>query len=134
MQTGSIPTPPQAPPRQQAPPSPMGGGLFGMLGSMLGGGMGNFGNMSRDIPPPMSSTNGQTKMRGPNIDEVIDTISSDIQMKPQMASSRMETLSISDEEITSIIEDAADLGGISRKPSNRGRKPGSVNGKKTLNL
>ena len=72
-------------------------------------------------------------MRGPNIDEVIDNISNDIQMKPQMASNRMETLSISDEEITSIIEDAADLGGVSRKPS-RGRKPGSVNGRKTLNL
>jgi hypothetical protein len=133
MQTGSVPPPPQAPPRQQAPPSPMGGGLFGMLGNMLGGGMGNFGNMSRDIPPPMSSTNGQTKMRGPDIDDMINTISNDIQMKPQMASNRMETLSISDEEITSIIEDAADLGGVARK-SNRGRKPGSVNGKKTLNL
>jgi len=131
MQTGSIPTSPQPPLRPQpAAPSPMGGGLFGMLGSMLGGGMGNFGNMSRDIPPPISSTNNQTKMRGPNI----DTISNDIQMKPQMTSNRMETLSISDEEITSIIEDAADLGGIARKSSNRGRKPGSINGKKTLNL
>ena len=130
QQSGSIPSPP--PPKPQAPSS-MGGGLFGMLGNMLGGGLGDFGNMTRDIPPPMSSTNGQTKMRGPNIDEVIDNISNDIQMKPQMASNRMETLSISDEEITSIIEDAADLGGVSRKPS-RGRKPGSVNGKKTLNL
>ena len=130
QQNGSIPSPP--PPRPQAP-SPMGGGLFGMLGNMLGGGLGDFGNMTRDIPAPMSSTNGQTKMRGPNIDEVIDNISNDIQMKPQMASNRMETLSISDEEITSIIEDAADLGGVSRKPT-RGRKPGSVNGKKTLNL
>lgn len=133
MQNGSIPSPPQPPPKPQAP-SPMGGGLFGMLGSMLGGGMGDFGNMTRDIPAPMSSTNGQTKMRGPNIDEVIENISNDIQMKPQMASNRMETLSISDEEITSIIEDAADLGGVSRKPSNRGRKPGSINSKKTLNL
>jgi hypothetical protein len=44
------------------------------------------------------------------------------------------SLSISDEEITSIIEDAADLGGIARK-SSRGRKPSSsVGGKKTLNL
>jgi len=50
-----------------------------------------------------------------------------------MMNNRVETLSISDEEITSIIEDAADLGGVSRK-SNRGRKPGSVSGKKTLNL
>ena len=133
MQNGSIPTTAPPPPPKPQAPSPMGGGLFGMLGSMLGGGLGDFGNMSRDIPQPMSSTNGQTKMRGPNIDEVIDNISNDIQMKPQMASSRMETISISDEEITSIIEDAADLGGVSRKTS-RGRKPGSINGKKTLNL
>jgi hypothetical protein len=125
----------QAPQMQQSQ-NPMGGGLFSMLGGLLGGGGAN-GMMSAfgGPPPPMSSTlspNGapsQNKMRGPSIDD----LSNDIQLKPTMMNNRVETLSISDEEITSIIEDAADLGGVSRK-SNRGRKPGSVSGKKTLNL
>lgn len=125
----------QAPQMQQSQ-NPMGGGLFSMLGGLLGGG-GGFGNSQGGFggpPPPASSTlspNGgvQNKMRGPSIDD----LSNDIQLRPTMVNNRVETLSISDEEITSIIEDAADLGGVSRK-SNRGRKAGSVSGKKTLNL
>jgi len=119
----------------------MGGGLFSMLGGLLGGAT----NMSRDMPPPPMNTslnNGgaQNKMRGPNIDNIIDDITQEIQIKPPAMNNnnRMETLSISDEEITSIIEDAADLNGIgsaTRKASVRGRRPGSsVGGKKTLNL
>jgi len=125
---------PVAPPPQAAQ-NPMGGGLFSMLGGLLGGGGGGMmGNFSRDMPPPMSSTlnhpQQQQKMRGPSIDD----ISNDIQLTPTMVNNRVETLSISDDEITSIIEDAADLGGVSRKPT-RGRKAGSsVGGKKTLNL
>ena len=145
MQNGSIP-----PPQQQAPPpqaSPMGGmgGMGGGLFSMLGGLLGGATNMSRDMPPPPMNTSlnnggGQNKMRGPNIDNIIDDITQEIQMKPPAMnnSNRMETLSISDEEITSIIEDAADLNGIgnaTRKLSTRGRKQGSsVGGRKTLNL
>jgi len=136
MQNGSIPLPPQpVAQRQPAPQSPMaiGQGLFSMLGGLLGGAT----NLSRDMPGPPMMSSGQSKMRGPNIDSMMDDISKDIEMRPpQSAANRMETLSISDEEITSIIEDAADLGGISsRKTSNRGRKPGSsIGGKKTLNL
>ena len=125
---------PQAAPPSPSPPPPSNpmGGMFSMLGGLLGGGGGMMGQFNRDMPPPMNtSLNGgsQNRMKGPSMED----ISSDIQLKPTMVNNRVETLSISDEEITSIIEDAADLGGVARK-SNRGRKAGSVNGKKTLNL
>jgi hypothetical protein len=149
MQNGSIPLPQQQAAPPQAPQmggmGGMGGGMGGGLFSMLGGLLGGAANLSRDMPPPPMNTslnNGgaQNKMRGPNIDNIIDDITQEIQMKPPAMnnSNRMETLSISDEEITSIIEDAADLNGIgnaTRKPSTRGRKQGSsVGGRKTLNL
>lgn len=144
MQSGAIPQAQQAP--QQQAQSPMGGmgGMGGGLFSMLGGLLGGAANLSRDIPgPPMNTSlgGGQSKMRGPNIDNMIDDITQEIQMKPPQlnsVSNRMETLSISDEEITSIIEDAADINGIgnaTRKSGVRGRKQGSsVGGRKTLNL
>lgn len=122
-----MPTPQQSMPVPQPSNNNPMGGMFSMLGGLLGGGGGMMGNFSRDMPPP--SNGAQNKMRGPSMED----ISNNIEIKPSTMSNRMETLSISDEEITSIIEDAADLGGVSRK-STRGRKPGSVNGKKTLNL
>jgi hypothetical protein len=126
----------QAPQRQAQSPSPMGGGIFNMLGGLLGGGgLGSsLGGMMRDMPPPPVSTGPQSKMRGPpNVDDIIN----DIEMNPGNRRNNIETLSFSDDEITSIIEDAADINSVrsSVKQPSRGRRAGtSVSGKRTLDI
>lgn len=127
------------PQSQQQSSSPMGGGIFNMLGGLLGGGgLGGLGSslggMMRDMPPPPASSGPQSKMRGPpNVDDIIN----DIEMNPSNRANNIETLSFSDDEITSIIEDAADLNSVrsSVKQPSRGRRAGtSVSGKRTLDI
>lgn len=108
----NMPTP--KPQQQQS----SGGDIFGMMSSLLGGGGGS-------APPKQ-----QQKMSGPSIDSIIENVHNEINTNVP-SSSRLETLSISDEEITSIIEDTADMNGIltgSRSKGGRGR------GRKTLDL
>jgi len=106
-------------------------GLFGMVGSM-------FNNNPRASQPQQS---------GPEIDSIIDQIQQEVQFQPksrqtmsqqqvyQSQQAQSDILSISDEEITSIIEDTADMNGImlnsgGTKKGGRGRKAGG----KSLNI
>jgi len=110
-----------------------GGGLFGMIGNL-------FGGLTKQVPassPMPSSINTMTggskrqqmMMRQQStpdndISNIINNVHSKI--KPHIdEDNRIETLSISDEEITSIIEDATDVNLL--KTSVRGKR-------KTLNL
>lgn len=121
----NMPTPkPQQQPAQQS--SGGGGDIFGMMSSLLGGGLmgGGAPQPTRQMPQK------QQKMSGPSIDSIIENVHNEINTNIP-SSSRVETLSISDEEITSIIEDTADMNGIltgSRSKGGRGR------GRKTLDL
>ena len=115
----SQPQPPPPPPpsswRQPEQQSPM-GGIFNMMGNM-------FGNQQQARAPmtqaqPMSSV--PPSMRSPPPQQA-PPIHQNIATRPSMQSQRMETLSMSgDDEITSIIEDTADLVGI----NNRGKSIG----------
>jgi len=79
-------------PQQQAAPSPM--NIFGMVGNM-------FGAPSR--PPPVSMPQQQQAPQ--------QNMHQNISMRPPQ-NARHETMSMSDVEITSIIEDTADLAGV----------------------
>ena len=130
---GGQPAPP--PPPRAPPPNPM-GGLMGMVGNLFSGmGKPAFANdgpsmMSRQMPGPPQM---QPKMSGPSIDNIIEEVNREIKTSPATMSNRLETISVSDEEITSIIEDTADLNGIlsNSKPA-RGR--GRAAKTKTLNI
>jgi hypothetical protein len=118
----NMPSPQQQ--QQQQPPS-SGGDIFGMMSSLLGGG-GLMGGTQSTRQTPQK----QQKMSGPSIDSIIENVHNEINTNIP-SSSRVETLSISDEEITSIIEDTADMNGIlagTRSKGGRGR------GRKTLDL
>ena len=118
-----------------------GGGLFGMIGNMM--------NLSGLGGPPMPEMTrpGKAVRRNDDIDDIIDGIHAEINeptVQPTVNKERRaETMSVSDEEITSIIEDTADLNGIMMNSGNngargRGRPPKrsgvSVSGARTLNL
>lgn len=122
----NMPTPKPQPQQQQQQPSMGGGDIFGMMSSLLGGGLMGGGG----APPTRQMPQKQQKMSGPSIDSIIENVHNEINTNVP-SSSRVETLSISDEEITSIIEDTADMNGIltgSRSKGGRGR------GRKTLDL
>lgn len=159
-----MPTPQQQPPPRKAPSSQQNsggdGGIFGMMGNLLGGGGlgGLMSGGSESSGNPLSGLAGlmggndsfvgestkhaqsppsQSKMSGPSIESIVDSVHQDINSNIQAVSNRMETLSISDEEITSIIEDTADISGILSAPrSSRGGRGGGRRGggRKTLNL
>lgn len=104
-----------------------GTGLFGMVGNLFGG--------MTDAPPPRQAA--AVSRHEPGIESVISEVHREITSQPP--SNRVETLSISDEEITSIIEDTADLNGIligagqgSAAKRRAPRKPAA--GARTLNL
>jgi hypothetical protein len=131
--------PAQMPSTTQAARGP-GGGLFSMVGNLFGLG-GSAPMQPRVTVPsqamPMQGQGGQQRMRGPptDIDDIIDDIHAEITSKPPSNVNRIETMSVSDEEITSIIEDTADLNGIlmnSGKKRGGGRKPQA--GRRTLQL
>jgi len=78
---------------------------------------------------------GQQRMAGPSIDNIIEEVQRDIKTSPPSVSNRMETLSISDDEITSIIEDTADMGILKGNAGRFGRDgKGKSGGRKTLNI
>lgn len=143
-----MPTP--KPVQQSAPPQMGGGGgIFGMMGNLFNGlsGAGGAGSglgMGSPMGPPMPSRQmpsgegmgPQRKMNGPSIDSIIQEVHQEIKTTPPSVSNRVETLSISDEEITSIIEDTADMNGI-LSGTRSGRTSGSrrpAAGRRTLNI
>lgn len=108
-----------------------GGGLFSMVGNLFGG----------MASPPVVSHQRAPATRSsvePPIETIIQNVRDELSHEHQ-GYNRMETMSVSDEEITSIIEDTADINGIlmgsdERKPR-KGRKPTSANAAaRTLNL
>lgn len=106
-----------------------GGGLFSMVGNLLG--------MNSGMPTMPTATPLPVQRREPEIENIIEDIHAEISSNPSNLN-RVETMSVSDEEITSIIEDTADLNGIlmntgDRKRRGGGRKPAS-SGARTLNL
>jgi hypothetical protein len=98
-----------APPQQQQRPSnqsqPNAGGLFGMIGNLFGG-LNNSPAFNNSPKMPMMP---QSRDKSTNdINHIINNVHNKI--TPNLDDdNRIETLSISDEEITSIIEDATDL-------------------------
>jgi hypothetical protein len=128
--------------QQQASPSPFtsaaargpGGGLFSMVGNMFSGMM-QPPSMPQSAPrmnPSMSMPPSE-----PAIESIIQNVRDELSNTPPSNFNRVETMSVSDEEITSIIEDTADMNGIlmntsERKPRRGGRKAAPT--ARTLNL
>ena len=158
MATGpnpQIPSQPQSPSSNAAARGP-GGGLFSMVGSMFNMGMG----MGPGSSPPPSQRPPQQPQRptyqnqqqqqqqrplpqhrgmgsGIEVEEIIEDIHAEITSRPASVTnqSRMETLSISDEEITSIIEDSVDIKNIGNGSRQGGGRPRSKkSGSRTFNL
>lgn len=124
-----------APPPMMSSPSTTqsargpGGGLFSMVGNLLG--------MNSGMPTMPSPTPMPVQRREPEIENIIEDIHAEISSNPSNLN-RVETMSVSDEEITSIIEDTADLNGILMNTGDRKRRGGgrksANNGARTLNL
>ena len=127
--------------RSASPSSPAaargpGGGLFSMVGNLFG--MANAPPMMPQAPiAPMQRPPQRSE---PAIESIIQNVRDEISSQPPSNFNRVETMSVSDEEITSIIEDTADLNGIlmnsgDRKGNRRasGRKASSPT-TRTLNL
>lgn len=122
--------------QQQSAPPPSrgagGGGIFNMVGNLFGG----LGGGMPMMPPQQSMPQ---RSSAPPSEPAIESIIQDVRDELSNQSSnfnRVETMSVSDEEITSIIEDTADLNGIlmnssDRKPKRGGRKATNA---RTLNL
>lgn len=135
----------------------LGGLLSGMMGGLFGGGNGGGGLASMlgglasaAAPPPSSAprpnapgfvgtrpgpmppkmqqpTAAQPKMSGPSdIESIINEIHSEISM-PSTNANRFETMSVTDSEITDLLEEAPDLNGLLSGNSRRGRKAGGSN-------
>ena len=121
----------------------MGGGLFGMIGNLFGG----LTNTSFPQQPTQQQQSPQIQQQNQynhqqfrqsqrqpdksfnDINNIINNVHSKI--SPHLdEDNKIETLSISDEEITSIIEDATDVRIL--KSSVRGRKPNNKD--RTLNI
>jgi len=99
------------------------GGLFGMIGNLFGG-LTNSSSFSKS-PPIMPSQSRQIDRSNNDINNIINNVHNKISTQID-DDNRIETLSISDEEITSIIEDATDVNLL--KKSVRGKN------KRTLNI
>lgn len=124
---------PGAPPKPPAMsgPSMNGSGLFSMVGNLFG--------MSQPQRPDTTLRRSAAPM-DPGIESIINDVHKEVVSSSQPPSNfnRVETMSVSDEEITSIIEDTADLNGIlmnsgDRKPRRASRRP-TANATRTLNL
>jgi hypothetical protein len=124
MPSPSMPSPPP-------PPQPSNGGMggmFGMIGNLFGAM--NQNTMAQPAPPTSLNRGGPTRE---NIETVIQDVHREVRSRPPSTSPQMETLSLSDEEITSIIEDTADMVGLmgADKPKRGGRRTST---KRTLDL
>ena len=98
-------------------------GLFGMVNNLFSGLNNNNSTARNDTPMNYGNTRPEN-----DINKIINNVHNKISIHPD-EDSKIETLSISDEEITSIIEDATDVKIL--KSSTRGRKN---NSNRTLNI
>jgi hypothetical protein len=98
-------------------------GLFGMVNNLFSGLNNNNSTSRNDMPKNYGNAKPEN-----DINKIINNVHNKISIHPD-EDSRIETLSISDEEITSIIEDATDVKIL--KSSTRGRKN---NSNRTLNI
>jgi hypothetical protein len=98
-------------------------GLFGMVNNLFSGLNNNNSTARNDMPMNYGNTRPEN-----DINKIINNVHNKISIHPD-EDSKIETLSISDEEITSIIEDATDVKIL--KSSTRGRKN---NSNRTLNI
>ena len=96
-------------------------GLFGMVNNL-------FSGLNNSMPKPQEMQQKQIRPEN-DINNIINNVHNKISLNHNDDDSRIETLSISDEEITSIIEDATDIKIL--KSSTRGRKN---NSNRTLNI
>ena len=102
-----------------------GGGLFGMIGNLFGG-LTNTSGYNKNMNMNISSIASKPVDKTTNdINSIINNVHSKISTQID-DDNKIETLSISDEEITSIIEDATDVNLL--KKSVRGKN------KRTLNI
>jgi len=150
----SVPQPPP-PPQHQVPQSQssrtggggglggggggLSGGLFSMVGSLLSGPT----IMQQQQQQPRFNTSASVIEQDgdDDIENIIDNINSEIKVQPPQnmgSGSRIESMSVTDDEITSIIEDTADLNGIlingNKAPTRRGGGRKTTATSRTLNL
>lgn len=95
-------------------------GLFGMVNNLFSGLNNNISKPEIRAPAPPRAER--------DINNIINNVHNKISLNQSDDDARIETLSISDEEITSIIEDATDIKIL--KSSSKGRK----NNSRTLNI
>ena len=108
-------------------------GLFGMVNNLFSG----LNNIPKPPENNMNNMNMNMNMNNNNrnfkpendINNIIHNVHNNISLNHNDDEGKIETLSISDEEITSIIEDAADIKIL--KSSTRGKK---TNNSRTLNI
>jgi len=110
--------------RNKQPSGMNNGGLFGMIGNLFGGLTNNqpFNNSPKMVNPQQMRNNDKPIN---DINNIINSVHNKISPNIDI-DNRIETLSISDEEITSIIEDATDVNLLKKSV---GRK-----NKRTLNI
>ena len=120
--TGGGQPPHQAMPKQ----SSMGGdsmGLFGMVSNL-------FGSLNSDpgysSVPKYESVNNLNSKPANDIDNIIKNVHNKISVEDDI-DNRIETLSVSDEEITSIIEDTADIQILKKSTQNKGGNNRTLN-------
>lgn len=106
-----------------------GGSLFSMVGGLFNSanGMGQSQNQGQ-------GQQQQPLKRGDDVDNIIDDIHAEINMDVSYPQSRMETLSVSDEEITSILEDATDINGLIASTGKKRGGRGKGSSTRTLDL
>jgi hypothetical protein len=97
-------------------------GLFGMVNNL-------FSGLNNNISKPEVKTPPSPPRAERDINNIINNVHNKISINQPDDDAKIETLSISDEEITSIIEDATDIKIL--KSSTRGRKN---NSNRTLNI
>jgi hypothetical protein len=97
-------------------------GLFGMVNNL-------FSGLNNSMPKPQNDMSYKNLKPENDINNIINNVHNKISLNHQDEDSKIETLSISDEEITSIIEDATDIKIL--KSSTRGKKN---NLNRTLNI
>ena len=122
--TGGGQPPPQAMPKQSS--MGMGGdsmGLFGMVSNL-------FGSLNSDpgysSVPKYESVNNLNSKPANDIDNIIKNVHNKISVEDDI-DNRIETLSVSDEEITSIIEDTADIQILKKSTQNKGGNNRTLN-------